>query len=157
MDTAAPSDEPLAPFKRIIELYNRNTTVERALFHRLDDKMERYEKEIRKLRQKMYGQQIELRAKEFQLTELAAKEAEAQAIIKNLRRQLSESNEKIDELVTHEQIYVKRIMDGEEKLHELKGICELTAGTLRRSAGSNSNADTVTAVHTDGDDSGAEK
>lgn len=157
MDTAAQSNEPLKPFKRIIELQNRNTTTERELFHRLDDKMERYEKEIRKLRQKMYGQQIELRAKDVQLTEMAGKETEAQAIIKHLRRQLLEANEKIDELVTHEQIYVKRIMDGEEKLHELKGICEMTAGTLRRSAGNNSSADTVAAVHTDGDDSGAEK
>lgn len=155
MATAGQSDEPLKPFKRIIELHNRNTTTERALFHRLDDKMERYEKEIRKLRQKMYGQQIELRTKEFQLTEMAGKEKESDAIIKNLRRQLSEATDKINELVAHEQIYVKRIMDGEEKLYELKGVCEMTAGTLRRSAAS-SRADTIGAVHTDGDDSGAE-
>lgn len=120
--------------KRIEEFYDRNTSAERALLQKMDEKLARYEQEIRSLRQKNYGQQIEIRSKEFVLKEYGIREMETEAYIAELKSKLTLAEQQIDKLTAQAKGYQAEIATVEEKFNELQDICQRTAGTLRESA-----------------------
>lgn len=143
-------------FQRLITLQTRNLATEREILQSSEDKVGRYEQEIRKLRQKNYGQQIELRAKEFQLSVMANQAEEYEATIEQLRQQLDAATERNKVAVEQEKVYQQRIAAAGERLAELQSICEVTAGTLRRSAGTSGYCTSADGDITD-DDSSADK
>lgn len=156
MDTNVDITGPVL-FKRLVDLQARNLAIEQGMFQQLDAKVDRYEQEIRKLRQKNYGQQIELRAKDSQLKEMTSQMEEEAATIVGLRQQLVEAAAKINAFGAQEKVYQQRIAAAEERYLELQGICEMTASTLRRSAGSSANSSGfVNGMNSSGGDGGDE-
>lgn len=126
------------PLKRLIDMVSRNTAKERQFLEQCDDNRHRHEAEIRKLRQQVYCQQVDLRAKDILLSDMNTRVDEHERIIDGLRQQLDEANQRIKLLEANKIENQQRVDATEKRYNELRSVCEMTADSLRRSAERNS-------------------